>query len=132
MKPFAVLLFVLILASCRKDGETNQDGNPVVKGSINLFITAKHHSWNVPGLDIYLKKDATEFPGTDTSLYPWHTKADASGMVLFKELFIGKYYIYATGYDSAFGAPVTGHMPIELNSFTVTDNEANFDLQVTE
>jgi hypothetical protein len=132
MKFVAFTFCILFLVSCKKDNKTNPEGNEIIKGKINLFIEAKHHSWAVPGITVYMKKDATEFPGTDTTLYPYHVQTDASGIAWFKELFIGKYYIYAKGYDYIFGAEVTGKMPIELNSSTVENDEAYYILLVTE
>jgi hypothetical protein len=129
---FSALLFALImfLFSCKKD-ESGQAGNEI-KGSVSLYVTAKHHTWSVPGLTVFMKRNATEFPGTDTSLYEWRTVTDASGMILISELFYGKYFLYATGYDSLFGVTVHGYLPVELNSSSVENDEVYADMAVNE
>jgi hypothetical protein len=130
-KPVFVICIILLLFSCKKHS-TDEAGNEIIKGSVNLYVTAKHHTWAVPGLTVYMKRNATEFPGMDTTLYEWRIITDASGMILIRELFYGKYFLYAAGYDSLFGANVHGYLPIDLNSSTAQNNEAYYDMAVNE
>lgn len=127
----SILVVTILMGSCKKH-DTNPAGNEVIKGSVSLYVTAKHHTWTVPGLSVFMKRNATEFPGTDTTLYEWRTSTDASGMILIRDLFYGKYFLYAKGYDSLFGANVQGQLPIDLSSSTVQNNEAYYDMAVSE
>jgi hypothetical protein len=123
---------VFVLLSCKKNNETNAAGNVVVHGYITLSVSVMHHTWPVSNISVFLKKDAVAYPGPDTTLYQWRRVSDASGMAVFTELFPGKYFLYAKGYDSVFGDDVIGYMPIELNSSTAANNEAYCTIMVSE
>jgi len=110
----------------------DSNGNVIVKGNIALEITCMHHSWVVPNIRVFLKKDVTSWPGRDTTLYTWKATTDASGSVIFRDLFKGNYYVYATGYDSNFGANVIGYIPVNLNDTTAAGNEADYTMMVSE
>ncbi len=130
---FAFLILVsLLISSCKKNNPTDANGNEIVRGAIRFEISAVHHTWPVGGIDIYLKKNATDWPGPDSTLYNLHLKADASGSAVFENLFPGNYFIYAKGFDSTFGLEVTGIHAIVLNSITAADNYAYFKLYVSE
>ena len=127
------LCVALAFLSCnKKQNETTPENNIVVKGSISLYITAMHHTWTVSNISIFMKKNATLWPGTDTTLYGWRAVTDASGTVLIRDLFPGKYYLYAKGFDSTFGANVIGYIPVDLNSSSVENNEAYYTIPVSE
>src|SRR5437764_13046 len=134
--PFTFWIIAIVtFSSCKKNNvQTNAGGNEVVKGSISLYVAAMHHSWAVGGISVFLKKDATTFPGADTSKYTWKALADAGGNVKFPNLFPGNYFVYATGIDHAIGMPVVGYniQAIELNSSTITNNEYYYTLYVSE
>jgi hypothetical protein len=133
MKYVAVaLFFIFSLVSCKKKNDTNPDGSAIVKGSITLSVTVMHHTWPVTGISVFMKKNAEAYPGPDTTLYEWTAQTDASGIVLIRDLFPGKYFLYAKGFDSTFGANVAGYLPIDLNSSTVQNNEAYFTMAVSE
>jgi len=133
MKALAFILCLVVLVSCsKKQNETTPAGNVVVKGSIGLYVTTMHHTWAVPNLSVFMKKNATEWPGTDTTLYEWRAVTDASGMILIRDLFPGKYFLYAKGFDSVFGTNVIGYIPVDLNSSTVENDEAHYTIPVSE
>ena len=122
-----------IFYGCKKDATmTNANGQVVVPGSITLKIQAKHHYWGVPYLHVYLKKNATEWPGRDSTKYEFNTVADNEGNCEFDHLFPGNYYIYASGFDVIFGMNVMGYGPVQLNSTTAPNNEFDFTLLVSE
>src|SRR5436190_9657162 len=125
-----VILFLIGLCflACKK----NSDEGSVIYGNITLDIHMKHHYWDVPGLKVYMKKNATTFPGTDTSLYEYKGQGDASANLTFDKLLVGKYFIYATGYDSLYQAPVIGRLPINLTTANSNTNHATITLQVSE
>ena len=91
---FIALLF-LNLVSCTK----NQVG-----GSATVNGIVSHHGKAIADAYVYIKYDATEFPGDDYTLYNTFVKADGSGNYSIP-LYKGNYYIYARGYDYAIPAP---------------------------
>jgi hypothetical protein len=111
---FSVLVLLLILSSCRKEGA---GGKSSVSGNI------RHHSALIPNATVYLKYGAKEFPGTNTSVYDVSVNADANAHYQFSDLRKGDYYLFAVGYDNAIFEEVKGGIAIELkyNKETVTD-----------
>ena len=131
--PFKIfVLTILLFTGCEKDAERNSDGHIIVKGSNRLIVSVIHHTWAVTNIQVWLKEDATEFPGTNTSLYDWSATTDAGGTAIFNELFPGNYFLYAKGFDTVFGAEVHGYYPVVLNESTLSNNELYFTLYVSE
>jgi len=127
------LLAVILFAGCKKDNAVqNESGQVVVEGKMTLKVQAKHHWWGVPYLPVYLKRNATSWPGTDSTKYELKATADNDGNCEFDHLFPGSYYLYAHGYDAVFGMDVTGYGPVQLNSTTAPNNELDFILNVSE
>jgi hypothetical protein len=123
-------VFIFLLSSCKKD--RNADNAAAVKGTIMLEVHSIHHTWDVSGIKVYLKKNVTEFPGMDSTLYDISGQADGYGIFTFENLFHGNYYVYASGYDAYFGAHVYGYSPVVLDAEHVTDNKASLTLYVSE
>ena len=120
MKYFILFLFAAaLLLTCKK-----ADNTPVatVKGNITLTVTAQHHYWVIPGLPVYLKSNATEFPGTNTASYNASTTTNQGGDAQFKTLTFGNYYLYARGWDPIFADTVYGHIPVVVDSSTAGGN----------
>jgi hypothetical protein len=87
---FITLISFLVLSACKK----NQAGGPsIITGEI------KHHERHIPNAMVYIKFNAKEFPGADSSVYDTSVKADADGTFSFK-CYKGDYYLYATGIDT--------------------------------
>jgi hypothetical protein len=120
------------VAACKKSENGSTESGTLVKGKIVLQISVMHHTWAVPGINVYMKLNTLNFPGSDTTLYDQVAKADNEGVVQFDGLFPGNFFIYAKGYDPIFRANVVGGAPLTLNSSNVTNNEAYLTLQVTE
>ena len=125
---FRSLLFI----ACKKNEDHNSSGQLIVKGTNRLIVTVAHHTYNLSGIDVYLKYNTTVFPGSDTTLYDWHIASDASGIAVFDNLFEGNYFLYAKGFDPGVGAIVMGAAPAVLNSGTLTNHELYLTLYVTE
>ena len=125
---FLLLVFVLF-ASCKKDGK---DATAMVKGTNRIIVSVYHHTVALPGIQVYLKYNVTEFPGTDLSVYDWNTTSDNSGVAVFENLFEGNYFLYAKGFDQNIGMNVIGASPVVLNSSTISNNEVYITLYVTE
>ncbi len=126
---FALLLFT----SCKKDDTLkNEKAQVVVQGNITLKVRAVHHWWGVPYLPVYLKKNTTSWPGTDSTKFEFKAVADQNGNCEFIHLFPGHYYLYAHGFDALFGMDVIGYHALELNSSTSPNNKLDFILTVSE
>lgn len=103
-----IALSFLILLSCKKN---QVGGSATVKGVVS------HHGKAIADAYVYIKYDATEFPGDDYTLYNTFVKADGSGNYNIP-LYKGSYYIYARGYDYAVPAPyiVKGGLSVTIRS----------------
>lgn len=123
-------LISISLITCKKKDDATP-GN-VVKGSISLEVHAVHHSWDVSGIMIYLERNATEFPGKDSSIYDFSMQADGYGKATFENLYPGNYYVYASGYDAAVNDHVFGYYPIVLDLNHTVNNLATLTLYVSE
>ena len=76
LQQFLLLLILLATSfiACKKD-ENSGDGS-VIKGVISLRVHAVHHYLDVPGIGVYMKTNASVFPGSDTTLYEYKARAD--------------------------------------------------------
>jgi hypothetical protein len=111
--------FLVMLFACKK----NQLG-----GSSTVFGVVAHHEKPIPNAVVYVKFNAKEFPGSDSTKYDAIVAADANGSYSFK-CYRGNYYLYATGVDNS-GTPeyVSGGVPVRVRS-----NETfEADVAVTE
>jgi len=121
-------MLVMTINGCKKNSDTPQ----IIEGTISLDVQVMHHSWNVPNIPLYLKKNATEFPGYDTSIYELMTYADSDGKALFEKLYPGKYYLFAKGYDYYFGADVIGSTAVSLTNPASPNEPVHITLMVSE
>ena len=82
--------------SCKK----NQLG-----GKSNIKGKVMHNDKPIPFAKIYIKYNATDFPGADVTLYDANMEADLNGNFLVDHIYHGDYYFYAVGQDNAIAAP---------------------------
>jgi hypothetical protein len=127
IKLFSFLL-ILLLVSCSKE----KDETSTVTGTLSLEVHAVHHTLDVAGIVIYLKKNSTSFPGNDSSIYNYKGTTDGYGKYTFEKLFPGNYYVLASGYDSLWHTNVTGNIPVTLETSTLNNNEAFVTVNVSE
>lgn len=97
---------VLIFA-CKKN---QLGGKSKVSGEI------KHHSKLIPDADVYIKFNATDFPGEDLSVYDTHIKANDKGYYEITNFYKGNYYLFAVGKDYSIPPPykVIGGIAVKL------------------
>lgn len=127
MKPAFIALLLFLTLSCKKENTLKP-----ISGNLQLKVRAMHHSWGVPYLPIYLKKNATEWPGNDTTAYDLKATADAEGNVIFTNLSLGNYYLFGSGYDPIFMMPVSGYSPVSLSTSNSADGVVNKIFYVSE
>lgn len=110
----------ILFTSCKKN---QMGGKSEVKG------TVFHHAKRIPEAIIYIKFNATEFPGKDVSLYDAKLTADSEGN-FSGNFYKGSYYLYAVGKDYAIPAPyeVVGGIAVKLR----TNEKITTDVYVTE
>ena len=129
----------LCIMGCEKGEISNLLGSPdpvVVGQLITLELEVKHHYRSLPGCNVYLKKNATEFPGNDPSNYDMEAESNPNGFVQFNNLLYGDYYLYVDGYDQDVADSVKGYLPILLDESSVQNNGddlySSFIVYVTE
>jgi hypothetical protein len=101
-------------------------------GDATLDCSVFHHSKPIPGATVYVKYNATEFPGTDVSVYSANAKASGTSNTLKIEgLHCGDYFLYGVGFDSALGLPVTGGVHVQIK-YSDRKKEQSENVPVTE
>lgn len=116
-KLFTAICFVALVtvsSGCRKEG---LGGNGSISG------TVYHHSVIIPDCDVYIKFNATEFPGESPALYDSSVKADKNGEYVFPKVYKGDYYLYGVGYDKNIMQIVRGgvHVKAKRNGSVTQD-----------
>jgi hypothetical protein len=110
---------ILTIGACSKEGK---GGKSSVNGNV------KHHSKLIPNAIVYIKYGATEFPGTDVSLYDDQITSDTNAHFEFRDLEKGDYYLYGVGFDNALMEAVKGGVSVSLKY----DKSTSTDVPVTE
>ena len=130
MKYFLSLFLwvVLISSSCKKETPTGE----LIKGKNKIIVTVMHHERILQGIPVYVKFNATEFPGHDTTMYDWNKTSDLSGVAFFEDMFDGNYFIYGKGIDTGIGVEVMGAAALAVYDSTTVNNEIYVTLMVTE
>jgi hypothetical protein len=108
LKYVVLFIFVLSLFGCKK----NQLG-----GKSNIKGKVMHHEQAIPFARVYIKYNATEFPGEDVSVYNTYIDADLNGNFLIEHIYHGQYYFYAVGYDAAIAETVKGGIALKVKMF---------------
>ena len=109
---FISLMTGMIFYACDKDPE---QPIPVTPKKATLVVEVMHHQWTIPDIPVYLKKDATEFPGMDTSIYEFSLITNQSGNVVFSNMNYGNYYLFVHGWDPIFQDSVIGYKPVVIS-----------------
>lgn len=101
-------IVLLMFVSCKK----HHSGKCGVKGRV------VHGNEGVAYIKVYVKNDASEFPGTDLSVYDSYSTTNGNGYFDISGLGKGDHYLYATGeaHSSTFHAIVKGGVPVNLKN----------------
>ena len=91
-----------------------------------------HHWWRVGNCNVYIKSNASSYPGSNPAAYDTFTKADPGGSFVFEDLAPGNYYFYAKGYDDMWGDTVNGALFLTLNAEPGHTIEMDTILNVSE
>ncbi|MEM9022329.1 MAG: hypothetical protein AAGB22_01210 [Bacteroidota bacterium] len=123
-----VVSLPLLMVACGDDDSdevmAGPGGNAVISGNV------QHHEVNIPNANVFIKYDATEFPGTDVSVYDdSQVSGSVDGSYQFSGLQVGNYYLFSVGYDSAVSDQVLGGLPVVISEDTQT---RSIDIPVTE
>ncbi|MCS6990558.1 MAG: hypothetical protein NZL95_01695 [Chitinophagales bacterium] len=106
--------------------------NQVVVPNFKLQVHVVHHTWPVGGCKVYLKRNATQWPGRNPVAYDDSALTNAAGFCLFDSLFYGDYYLYAIGWDKLVQDSVTGNSWVPLTPHNVRDGRCDTVLWVSE
>lgn len=116
-----IFLGLIAFFSCKKN---QLGGKASVKGRVI------HHSLPIANAIVYIKFNATEFPGDDISLYNTSVTADAQGNYEISNFYKGSYYLYSKGYDYTIASPyiVKGGISVSVRN----GEHLTKDIAVTE
>lgn len=126
-----VLLPVLLLAFFESCGDKKEDPEPDLcnegrNGDLTLSMKMLHHTRPISGARVFIKYNAFEFPGEDTTRYDYAVSATTdSPYALIDSLSCGNYYIYAIGVDSLLDPSnwiCKGGLPFRTNLSSGTDS----------
>jgi len=129
---FSFLFFSLtgiFFYACSKEAE-----QPIFSDKVKatLVVEVMHHQWTIPGIPVYLKKDATQFPGQNVSLYDYTLTTNQAGTVQFNKMLYGNYYLYVKGWDPVFQDTVIGYKPVVINDSSAAGGIVDDRIYVSE
>ena len=110
---------VLSVSSCYKEG---------IGGKSTVSGVVAHHGKPIPNSIVYIKYGATDFPGTDVTLFDDHTTSDGNAHYEFHNLRKGNYFLYGVGFDNGISQTVNGGVGIKLKY----NKSISQDVTVTE
>lgn len=114
----SALLIFAFFSSCKKN---QLGGKSTISGKV------MHHSRVIPNSSVFIKFNAKEFPGSDTTAYDDKVRTDAEGNYSIK-CYKGDYYLYGAGYDYSISKEVVGGTPVHIRN----KEKLNVDVAVTE
>ena len=113
------LLVAFVCGGCHKEG---------LGGNASITGTVYHHSTPIPDCEVFIKFDATEFPGEGAALYNGSVKADKNGVYTFPKVYKGDYYLFGIGYDKNIMQVVRGGVHVKAKR----NGTVSQDVAVTE
>jgi len=133
MKSFRIISVLLLVGTsiffvqCKEKKKVEEDNCPEGRtGQLTLTLKMLHHTRPIPGCRVYIKYNASEFPGEDTTKYDYSVSAESNiAYASVDSLNCGRYYIYAVGIDSLLDPSdwvCKGGLPYTTTAFTGTDS----------
>lgn len=114
---------VTILFSCKKSS---------TGGDVTIAAFPKHHGTSINGATVYIKFKATELPSDPTNNYDMKIVGDPNeNHVHITGLRYGKYFLYATGYDTTYKVNVHGGVALKVK-WKERKEEIDLDIPVGE
>lgn len=124
----ASLMLSLVFVSCNED-KTDEEIDECPEGrtaSLSVITKMVHHTRPINGCRVFIKFNATNFPGEDTTKYDYAVTSEwNSPYATIDSLNCGKYYIYAIGIDSLLDPSnwiVKGGLPYSTTATAGTDS----------
>ena len=127
------ILFVFIVftfLACKKCENTSVEN--AIKGSLSLFIHVKNNNNVDVAMRVYLKTNATKLLERYTSIFIFNGKKDGNSKFIIENLFLGKLFLYTSGFDAIWNGNVFGYAPLSLHSQYTKDNQVNLTIPVNE
>lgn len=120
-----LMSFVFVQCKCKEDEE--EDNCPEGRtGQLTMVFRMLHHSRPIPGCRVFIKYNASEFPGADTTKYDYAVSAEnSSAYASIDSLNCGRYYVYAIGIDSLLDPTdwvCSGGLPFNTGLVSGTDS----------
>ncbi|MFN0190217.1 MAG: hypothetical protein ACKVQV_16080 [Bacteroidia bacterium] len=120
-----MISFVFIQCKCKKKEE--EDNCPEGRtGQLTMNFKMFHHTRPIPGCRVFLKYNASEFPGPDTTKYDYAVSAELNvAYASIDSLNCGRYYVYAIGIDSLLDPSdwvCIGGLPFNTTKFSGVDS----------
>jgi hypothetical protein len=96
------ILMGFVFMQCKSKKEEEIDNCPEGRtGQLTMVFKMLHHSRPIPGCRVFIKYNASEFPGPDTTKYDYAVTAENTSVYASVDsLNCGRYYVYAVGIDS--------------------------------
>ncbi len=115
-----LLLSLAAFVTCKKN---ELGGKSTIKGVV------AHHNKKIPYATVFIKFNAKDSPGADTTVYDSKVRADQDGNYSFK-CYKGDYYLYGYGHDFSVDSPwvVKGGVPAHIRN----KEDLSVDVAVTE
>lgn len=119
-KTLLLVLFSLIFFQCKKNK---------IGGTAEISGRVFHHAKPIANASIFIKYNAKEFPGNDTTKYDERLKADAQGNYTIK-VYKGDYFLFAFGKDFDIPSPyyVKGGVSVSIRN----REKVEINLAITE
>jgi hypothetical protein len=118
---FLITSISFIFWGCKKN---QLGGSSVISGKV------RHHSKSIAGASVFIKFNARDFPGDDTTIYDAKVQCDEYGNFVIDDFYKGEYYLFSVGKDNAIPYPYLVKGGI---SFSIRKNEQlTRDIAVTE
>lgn len=124
----AICAAILFFQSCKEEQDDPQPDlcNEGRTGELELVMRIVHHTRPIKGSRVFIKYNATEFPGDDTTRYDYAVSSlDDSPFATIDSLACGNYYLYAVGIDSLLDPTnwvCRGGLPFSTNQSVGTDS----------